>query len=59
MQAPDESARIRRASEARQLLLPTEMGETFKAIALGRDFPDGNDGAPLAAFSVQDLRDRL
>jgi SAM-dependent MidA family methyltransferase len=55
----DEPTRLRRASEARQLLLPTGMGETFKAIALARDFPDGNDGAPLAAFSVQDLRDRL
>jgi SAM-dependent MidA family methyltransferase len=50
----DEPARIRRASEARQLLMPTEMGETFKVIALGRDFD-----APLAAFSVQDLRSRL
>jgi SAM-dependent MidA family methyltransferase len=52
--AADESARIRRASEARQLLLPTGMGETFKALALGRGFD-----APLRAFSVQDLRDRL
>ena len=57
--APDEPTRIRRASEARQLLLPTEMGETFKAIALGRDFPERNAGASLAAFRVQDLRDRL
>ncbi len=52
--APDDITRIRRASEARQLLLPTGMGETFKAMALGRGFE-----APLAAFSVQDLRDRL
>jgi SAM-dependent MidA family methyltransferase len=52
--AADEVTRIRRASEARQLLLPTGMGETFKAMALGRGFD-----APLAAFSVQDLRDRL
>jgi SAM-dependent MidA family methyltransferase len=52
--APDESARIRRASEARQLLMPTEMGETFKFIALGRAFD-----APLAAFRHQDLRARL
>src|SRR6185295_6585419 len=51
--APDETTRIRRASEARQLLMPTEMGETFKCIALGRDFD-----APLAAFAHQDLRDR-
>jgi SAM-dependent MidA family methyltransferase len=51
---PDETTRIRRASEARQLLMPTEMGEIFKCIALGRDF-----NAPLAAFVHQDLRDRL
>jgi SAM-dependent MidA family methyltransferase len=54
MAAPDETTRIRRASEARQLLMPTEMGETFKAIALGRD-----SSAPLAAFAHQDLRGRL
>lgn len=50
----DENARIRRAAEARQLLMPTEMGETFKFIALGRGFD-----APLAAFAHQDLRSRL
>jgi SAM-dependent MidA family methyltransferase len=48
--SPDESTRIRRAAEARQLLMPTEMGETFKCIALGRGFD-----APLAAFAHQDL----
>jgi SAM-dependent MidA family methyltransferase len=52
--APDEATRIRRASEARQLLMPTEMGETFKFIALGRAFE-----APLAAFAHQDLRRQL
>jgi SAM-dependent MidA family methyltransferase len=52
--APDESTRIRRAAEARQLLMPTEMGETFKCIALGRGFD-----APLAAFAHQDLRRHL
>lgn len=52
--APDENTRIRRASEARQLLMPTEMGETFKFIALGRGFD-----APLAAFAHQDLRRQL
>ena len=52
--AADEPTRIRRASEARQLLMPTEMGETFKVMALGRDFD-----APLAAFQYQDLRSRL
>ena len=54
MAAPDEPTRIRRASEARQLLMPQEMGETFKAMALGRDW----DG-PLAGFMHQDLRARL
>jgi SAM-dependent MidA family methyltransferase len=54
MSAPDETTRIRRASEARQLLMPNEMGERFKAIALGRDF-----SAPLAAFAHQDLRRSL
>jgi len=45
------AARARLASEARQLLLPGEMGETFKAIALSRDL-----AVPLAGFVVQDLR---
>jgi len=49
--APDQTTQIRRASEARQLLMPQEMGERFKAIALGRGFD-----APLAAFAHQDLR---
>jgi SAM-dependent MidA family methyltransferase len=44
----------RQASEARQLLMPGEMGEAFKAMALTR----GLD-APLAGFSVQDLRHLL
>jgi len=52
--APDERTRIRRASEARQLLMPTEMGETFKMMALGRDCD-----APLSAFCLQDLRRSL
>lgn len=52
--APDERTRIRRASEARQLLMPQEMGENFKAIALGRNWE-----APLAGFAHQDLRARL
>ena len=43
--------RARRASEARQLLMPGEMGEAFKAMALSRGLPD-----PPGAFRVQDLR---
>jgi SAM-dependent MidA family methyltransferase len=54
LSAPDETTRIRRASEARQLLMPHEMGERFKAIALGRDF-----STPLRAFAHQDLRRSL
>lgn len=42
------------AGEARRLLLPGEMGEVFKVIALTRNFE-----APLAGFSTQDLRGSL
>jgi SAM-dependent MidA family methyltransferase len=44
----------RQSSEARQLLMPGEMGEVFKAMALTRRFE-----APLRGFSVQDLRHLL
>ena len=47
-----EQARL--AGEARRLLLPGEMGEAFKLLALGR----GID-APLVGFRHQDLRDSL
>ncbi len=47
-------ARARAAGEARRLLLPGEMGEAFKAMALTR----GLD-APLAGFGLQDLRASL
>jgi SAM-dependent MidA family methyltransferase len=52
-QAPGGSGieQARWASEARQLLLPGEMGETFKAIALGK-----SSDAPLRGFALQDLR---
>jgi SAM-dependent MidA family methyltransferase len=46
--------RIRLAGEARRLLMPEEMGEAFKMMALGR----GLD-IPLAGFAVQDLRHLL
>ena len=50
----DALEHARRVSEARALLLPGEMGETFKAMLLTR----GADAAQAAgaAFSVQDLR---
>lgn len=52
--AADDRARYALAGEARRLLMPTEMGETFKAIALTRGFD-----APLAGFTLQDLRRQL
>ena len=44
----------RRAGEARRLLLPAQMGEAFKVMALTR----GLD-VPLCGFSLQDLRGSL
>jgi SAM-dependent MidA family methyltransferase len=44
----------RLASEARQLLMPGEMGESFKMMALTRNLP-----LPLAGFGLQDLRRTL
>lgn len=52
--ASSDRDRVQLAGEARRLLLPGEMGEAFKAIALTRDC----DG-PLSAFRVQDLRRQL
>ncbi len=45
---------LRLASEARKLLMPGEMGEAFKAMALTRAID-----IPLSGFSVQDLRHSL
>ena len=50
--AGGEQARL--ASEARALLLPGEMGESFKVMALTRDV-----AAPLRGFQYQDLRRSL
>lgn len=52
--AEDVATRARLASEARQLMLPGEMGEIFKAMALTRGFE-----LSLSAFAVQDLRHLL
>ena len=46
--------RARLASQARVLLLPEEMGETFKVMALTRGLT-----APLRGFQYQDLRGSL
>ena len=46
---PQRQARL--AGEARRLMLPGEMGEIFKVIALGRGYHE-----PLAGFGTQNLR---
>jgi len=50
--SPVEQARLN--GEARRLLMPGEMGEVFKLLALGRGV-----GTPLMSFKHQDLRDSL
>ena len=52
--APDDVSRARLAGEARRLLMPEEMGEAFKAMALTRDID-----LPLPGFALQDLRHLL
>jgi SAM-dependent MidA family methyltransferase len=52
--APDALSRARLAGEARRLIMPEEMGEAFKAMALTRGYQ-----TPLAGFSLQDLRRQL
>ncbi len=52
--APEGVARTRRLTEARELLMPEAMGESFKVIALGRNWH-----TPLTGFAVQDLLERL
>jgi SAM-dependent MidA family methyltransferase len=54
--------RARLASQARMLLLPTEMGERFKVMALTRDYPIPFQGplqGTLQGFGLQDLRRSL
>lgn len=50
----DENHFARLANEARQLMLPGEMGERFKAMAWTRDIE-----RDLAGFALQDLRHTL
>ncbi len=50
----DQMAYLKRIQELKTLTLPSEMGERFKAIALGRNLEQ-----PLRGFSGQDLRNRL
>lgn len=54
-EAPDDArARFSAAQQVKMLTLPTEMGELFKVLALGRGVEP-----PLAGFSLQDRRARL
>jgi SAM-dependent MidA family methyltransferase len=53
-EATDIATRARLAGEARRLLLPGEMGESFKVMALCRDLQQ-----PLRGFAYQDLRRSL
>jgi SAM-dependent MidA family methyltransferase len=53
-QGRDGLEQVRLAGEARRLLLPGEMGEAFKLLALGRGIE-----AALDCFKFQDLRDSL
>jgi len=53
-EAADSAQRARLAGEARRLVLPEEMGEAFKFMALTR----GYDSA-LSGFALQDLRHLL
>jgi SAM-dependent MidA family methyltransferase len=50
-EAGDDVQRARLAGEARRLVLPEEMGEAFKFMALTRGYD-----APLCGFALQDLR---
>ncbi len=52
--ARDELERARLSSQAQSLLLPGEMGERFKVMALTRDFDE-----PMSGFALQDLRRTL
>ena len=53
-QPTDPRERVRAAGEACRLLLPGEMGEAFKVMALGRGYD-----TPLCGFAHQDLRGSL
>jgi SAM-dependent MidA family methyltransferase len=50
----DVATQVRLAGEARRLLLPGEMGEAFKVMALSRNLSTG-----LCGFTYQDLRASL
>jgi SAM-dependent MidA family methyltransferase len=51
---PDVAGRAKLANEARRLMLPGEMGESFKVMAACRKLRK-----PLRGFAFQDLRKSL
>jgi SAM-dependent MidA family methyltransferase len=53
--ADDPAALLSLTAGAKQLLLPSLMGERFQVMALSRDL----DNLELSGFSVRDLRARL
>jgi SAM-dependent MidA family methyltransferase len=53
-EADDGAPRARLAGEARRLVMPEEMGEAFKFMALTRGYD-----SPLSGFALQDLRHLL
>lgn len=53
-EAPAGAAHARLAGEARRLIMPEEMGEAFKFMALTRGYD-----AALTGFALQDLRHQL
>jgi SAM-dependent MidA family methyltransferase len=50
----DTQSHLRLVQGAKYLVMPTEMGERFQVLALGR-----NVGEPLLGFTLRDLRGRL
>jgi SAM-dependent MidA family methyltransferase len=53
------AANLRINAEARQLTLPSNMGERFQVMALARDLDPGGLDASLRGFALRDLRHRL
>jgi SAM-dependent MidA family methyltransferase len=54
MQITDENEQIAAAQALKRLLMPHEMGELFKVIALGKGIEES-----LTGFALYDMRERL
>jgi SAM-dependent MidA family methyltransferase len=57
--ADDPIAMLDLAADAKQLLLPSLMGERFQVLGLCRALPDGLIDSGIAGFRQRDLRERL